>query len=268
MDLVSLGLLLLHVMSVSKFIFAFEAGADSEYKRLMHIKVFPLFWACLLHSLQTLVLLCIFQLLICDGVLILYVIGQVALREHKDDRCAHNGVLDLSLPLLDAGIWDLVIDGDTDHEDIGALVLGLPVDTQMVISTRIVDLNLYLTAFDVLCALVHIQHSRLILLRELIVEVVVDQARFTDGGVAHEDDFYFLLAIGRGGLGCLVILDGRLRIFFLAYRRFWLLVIISVCGCDWDLILFWRSTCIKLFRLLDCSSLWCRVTHGFSWAFV
>ena len=59
------------------------------------------------------------------------------------------------------------------------MVLGLTIHTQMVITTRIVNLELYLAAFDVLRAPVHIQHGRLILFRELIMEVVVNQACFT-----------------------------------------------------------------------------------------
>ena len=59
----------------------------------------------------------------------------------------------------------------------------------MLISTRIMDLNLDLAVIDVLCALVHVQHGWLILLRERIVEVIVNQARFTDGGISHENHF-------------------------------------------------------------------------------
>ena len=106
-----------------------------------------------------------------------------------------NDALDFILPLFNAFIRSLAVDGDANNEDIGALVLGLPIDTQMLISTSIVDLNLYLTAFDVLGAPVDVQHGRLVTLRELIVEVVMNQARFSDGGVAYEDHLYFLFAI-------------------------------------------------------------------------
>ena len=135
------------------------------------------------------ILLRLFQLVIRHGLLFYHVIEQVRLREHKNDRdlSADDGVLDLSLPLADAVVRDLVVDGAADHEDIGAMVLSLPIDTQVFISTRIVDLDLYLTAFDVLGAPVHIQHGRLVLLRELIVEVIVNQARFSDRGVSYEN---------------------------------------------------------------------------------
>ena len=55
----------------------------------------------------------------------------------------------------------------------------------MLITTRIVDLKLYLAAFNVLRAPVHIQHGRLVLLRELIVEIAVNEARFTDFDISH-----------------------------------------------------------------------------------
>ena len=59
----------------------------------------------------------------------------------------------------------------------------------MVITTRIVNLKLYLAAFDVLRAPVHIQYGRLVLVRELIMEVVMNQARFTYGSVSNENHF-------------------------------------------------------------------------------
>ena len=67
------------------------------------------------------------------------------------------------------------------------MVLGLTIGSQMVITTRIVDLELHLTTFDVLGALVYIKHGRLVLLRELIVEIVVNQASFTNGGISYEN---------------------------------------------------------------------------------
>ena len=60
------------------------------------------------------------------------------------------------------------------------MVLGLTIGTQMFITARIVNLKLNLAAIDVLRAPVHIQHGRLVLLRELIMEVVVDQACLTN----------------------------------------------------------------------------------------
>ena len=51
------------------------------------------------------------------------------------------------------------------------------------------DLNFNLTLFDVLRAPVHIQYSRLVLVRELIMEVVMNQARFTNGCVSNENHF-------------------------------------------------------------------------------
>ena len=57
------------------------------------------------------------------------------------------------------------------------------------------NLYIYLSAFDVLSAPVHVQHGRLVLIRERVVEVVVYQACFTDGSISHKNYFDLLLAI-------------------------------------------------------------------------
>ena len=62
------------------------------------------------------------------------------------------------------------------------------------------DLDLNLTSFDVLGAPVHIQHGRLVLLRVRVVDVVVNQACFTDGCVSHENHLD-LLWFTRFGFG-------------------------------------------------------------------
>ena len=110
--------------------------------------------------------------------------------------------------------------------------MGLAIDTEMVISACVMDLDFYLLAFDVLCAPVHVQHGRLVLLRELIVQIVVDQARFSDRGVTHEDQFDLLAAIADGDLlgrrrldlFCGWLLRNRLRILTLEPR-----IIRSLC---------------------------------------
>ena len=86
----------------------------------------------------------------------------------------------------------------------------------MFITTRIMNLKLNLAAFDVLRSPVHIQHGRLVLLRVRVVDVVVNQACFTDGCVSHENHFDLLWFIrfgfGRGLL--LLLLNYRCRLDF------------------------------------------------------
>ena len=89
----------------------------------------------------------------------------------------------------------MVVDSDTYHEDIGALVLGLTIDIKVFIATRVMYLNIYLVSLDVLRASVDVQHGRLIVLRELVMEVVVNQTRFPDSSVAHEDQLNLLSTI-------------------------------------------------------------------------
>ena len=86
----------------------------------------------------------------------------------------------------------MVIGGDADHEDVGAHILGSAIDTEVLITTRIMDLNLYLLFLDIFGALVDVKYCRLVILRERIVEIVTDQARFSNGGVTDEHYFYFL----------------------------------------------------------------------------
>ena len=56
-------------------------------------------------------------------------------------------------------------------------------------------LNIYLVSLDVLGASVDVQHGRLIVLRELIMEIVVNQTRFSDSSVAYEDHLDLFSAI-------------------------------------------------------------------------
>ena len=54
------------------------------------------------------------------------------------------------------------------------------------------DLDLHLLFLDILDASVNVEDCRLVVLRERIVEIVTDQARFTNRGVADEHYFDFL----------------------------------------------------------------------------
>ena len=50
----------------------------------------------------------------------------------------------------------------------------------MIIATCIMDLDLHLLFLDILDASVDVEDCRLVVLRERIVEIVTDQARFTN----------------------------------------------------------------------------------------
>ena len=56
------------------------------------------------------------------------------------------------------------------------------------------DLYLYLLFLDIFGTSVHIEYSWLVILRESIVEVIANQARFTYRGVTYEHYFDFLIA--------------------------------------------------------------------------
>ena len=156
----------------------------------MDIKVLPLFRASLWNALHTEVLLLLLEHIYGDWVLDKF--DQVFLRQAQSDRDTGKVLEDLWTPLVDAIEWVLVVGGDADHEDISAYVLGLTIDAEVLISTGIMDLDLHLLFLDILDASVDVEDCRLVVLRERIVEIVTDQARFTNRGVADEHYFDFL----------------------------------------------------------------------------
>ena len=59
----------------------------------------------------------------------------------------------------------------------------------MIISTRVMDLDIDLDFLDVLGTAEDIKHGRLVILREAILQVVAYEARFADRSVADKHDF-------------------------------------------------------------------------------
>ena len=81
------------------------------------------------------------------------------------------------------------IDRDADYEDVSMRVLHLPVLTQVLVATRVVNLNVDLLSPDVLDSVVDVEHGGLVLFREVVLEVVANQAGFADGRIANQHDF-------------------------------------------------------------------------------
>ena len=87
----------------------------------------------------------------------------------------------------------MVVRCDANHEHVRILVLNLTIDTEMLVTGGIVNLDLDLLLLDVLDAPVDIEHGRFVILGEAVVQVVRDQARLTDSSVSCQDELQGLL---------------------------------------------------------------------------
>ena len=87
----------------------------------------------------------------------------------------------------------MVVRCDANHEHVRILVLNLTIDTEMLITGGIVDLDLDLLLLDVLDAPVDIEYGRFVILGKAVVQVVRDQARLTDSSVSCQDELQGLL---------------------------------------------------------------------------
>lgn len=98
---------------------------------------------------------------------------------------------------------------DADHEYICFLELNLAIRAQVVISARIVDLELNLLLLDVLGASEDIEHGRLVIVCENVLEVVFNEAGLADGGVADEHNFDHLWSFVINHFACFrwIIID-------------------------------------------------------------
>ena len=67
-----------------------------------------------------------------------------------------------------------MIGRDADSKHITAFVLLFPVDTEVLVTGRITDLELDLILVDVLGAAVDVKHGGLVLLAEFVPQVVDD----------------------------------------------------------------------------------------------
>ena len=126
--------------------------------------------------------------------------------------------LDLSLPSLNALKRVYVVGAHANHEHVCTLVLSLTIDTEMSITTGIVNLNLDLPLLYILDTLVDIQHGGLVFIGETILEVVANEAGLTYGCITNKNDFYFLLlyrindiwlALRFGYFGCSLLRLGK-----------------------------------------------------------
>ena len=81
------------------------------------------------------------------------------------------------------------IDSDADNEHVSMRVLHLSVLAQVLIAARIMDLDVDLLFLDVLDASIDVEHGGLVLLREVVLQIVANQAGLTNGRIANQYDF-------------------------------------------------------------------------------
>lgn len=120
---------------------------------------------------------------------------EILLRGNEHDGDVGLDLTQLGLPLGD--VRDAVLlDGiGTEDEEVGVLVDDLAVLGDVLITRGIVDLELHHLLVNVLRALVDIENGGLVVVRERIVQVVLDETRLTDSRISDQDDLDKLLSI-------------------------------------------------------------------------
>ena len=114
---------------------------------------------------------------------------QVCLGEYQHHWLVRFDLRNLVLPPVNIieRVW--VWHRHTYHKHVRAPVLSGTIDTKMIVSARVMDLDIDLDFLDVLGTAEDIKHGRLVILREAILQVVAYEARFADRSVADKHDF-------------------------------------------------------------------------------
>ena len=128
----------------------------------------------------------------CDGYRLVNHFCQVGLCEDERDGLLGLDIRNFGLPSRDALEGGLLIAGDANHEAVRVLVLHFAVDSEMLITGRVVDLDFQLLLLNILDALVDIKHGRLVVLAERVVQIVGDEAGLAHGRVACQHHLDFL----------------------------------------------------------------------------
>ena len=150
----------------------------------MDVEVAPLFRSSLRASLETHLLGRLYDVLLGDG--FFDFILEIALRQDEHDGLRSLNILNLDLPSIHVLKRFFVVASYANHEAVRTPVLHFAVDAEVLITTRIVNLDLELVLVDGLDATIHVQYGRLIVFRERIVEVVSDETRLTDRCVSNK----------------------------------------------------------------------------------
>ena len=149
----------------------------------MHVEIVPLFRAGLGLSLEAMLLYFILNSVHID--VFIQFFHEIALRQDKHDRLHCFDVLNLNLPSIHVIERFLAVASYANHETVSAPVLHFSVDTKMLITTSVVDLDLELVLLDGLDATINVQYRWLVVLSKGIVKVVSNETRFTDRCVSN-----------------------------------------------------------------------------------
>ena len=128
--------------------------ANGLHKRLVYVEVFPTFWACLTATLQALFVFCLLDHFIGDRVVDVF--NQVWLCQDEHARLLWLSQSDLSLPILNVIEAVFIVGSHANHEDICVTVLRLSIDSEMLVTTGVMDFDLDLPFLYVLCTPVDI----------------------------------------------------------------------------------------------------------------
>ena len=150
------------------------------------------------------------------------------------------------------------INSDTYHETIGTSVLCCTINAEMLITTCIVDLDLYLALLNIFDALVDIENGGLIILCKAVLEVVANQTWFTYRSVSYKNYFDILLH----ALAMMLLAPlGHLYKCLIIFIRFYLFKRTGLSRLIYFILflLFGKPIVMLIFRLLQFfSSNWIR----------
>ena len=111
---------------------------------------------------------------------IVNVFDQVGFSQDKHDWLMGLCDSDFILPVGDVVQAVAVVGGHANHENVSITVLRLSIDPKMLVSACIMNFDSYLLFLDVFRPSVDIQDGRLVILRETILQVIANQAGFTN----------------------------------------------------------------------------------------
>ena len=150
------------------------------------------------------------------------IILQVPLCQDQEDRFLALNFHDFRLPLANVFKWLWNVACDANHEAVSVLILHFSVDSKMLVAGSIVNFNLYLLAIDVLGAAEDVEDSRLVIITELVLQEVRDEAWLAYRGVADKHQLELLWSVR-------VMYRFTLLLYYLLlwhiFDRLWLLIL-------------------------------------------
>ena len=134
---------------------------------LVDVKVIPLLGGCLSKADKLVFLLGLLEVFVWYAVLVK--VAEILLSGNQVDRSLSFDFAHFGLPLFNVSNRGWLVHSAAQKEQIGVFVHDLAIGAQVVVSARVVNLELDLLFLDTFGASVNIKHSWLVVLCELIV---------------------------------------------------------------------------------------------------